>query len=159
MDTPAALKLLTFALGDELCALDIRRVREIVQAGPMTAVPLMPAFVRGVVNLRGAVVPVIDLQARFGQAPCRIGKKSCIVIHETGSGGELAVIGLLVESVSEVVELADDSLEPPPAFGAATRQEFLQAVGRLRGRFVAVVDPGRAFDLGEMAALCDAACA
>jgi len=79
---------LTFALGDEVFATDIRTVREIIQHGAMTSVPLMPHFVRGVINLRGAVVPVIDLHARFGRAPARIGKKSCIVIFDARRDGD-----------------------------------------------------------------------
>lgn len=152
----SAVQVLTFALGDEVFALDIRNVREIVQVGAMTTVPLMPAFVRGVMNLRGAVVPVIDLHARFGHAPSTLGKKSCIVIYDAGGGaGERADIGLLVDAVSEVVELAPDAQEPPPAFGAALRRDFIQAMGKLRGRFVVVVEPEMAFDIGEMATLCE----
>ncbi|HEY1104014.1 MAG TPA: chemotaxis protein CheW, partial [Burkholderiaceae bacterium] len=95
---------LTFVLGEEVFAMDIRTVREIIQYGPMTPVPLMPGFVRGVINLRGAVVPVIDLQARFGRTPASLSKKTCIVIFDTVRNGERVELGLLVDAVSEVVD-------------------------------------------------------
>ncbi len=151
---PAA-QYLRFTLGDEAYALDIRRVREIVQLVPMTTVPLMPAFVRGVINLRGAVVPVIDLQARFGRAAARLGKKSCIVVFDASSDGERSELGLLVDAVSEVVDIPADAIEPPPSFGATVRREFIRAMGRLKGRFVVILDPDRAFDVEDMAALCE----
>ncbi len=154
-EAAAAARVLTFALGDETFALDIGNVREIVQVGPMTTVPLMPAFVRGVMNLRGAIVPVIDLHARFGRPRGALGKKSCIVIYDASHGGERAELGLLVDAVSEVVELAPDAQEPAPAFGATLRRDFIRAMGKLRGRFVVVVEPEKAFDLAEMAALCE----
>lgn len=150
-------RVLTFWLGDETFGLEVARVREIVQVGAMTAVPSMPAFVRGVANLRGAVLPVIDLAARFGRAPATLGKKSCIVVFDAGQGGEKADLGLLVDAVSEVVEIGDDALEPPPDFGAPLAREFIGAVTRLGGRFVVVVDPQRAFDIDAMAALCETA--
>ena len=155
-DTVAA-QFLTFALGDEVFAMDIRTVREIIQVGAMTTVPLMPAFVRGVINLRGAVVPVIDLHARFGRGSARLGKKSCIVIFDSSRDGERIELGLLVDAVSEVVEIGADAIEPPPQFGAAVRRDFISGIGKLGGRFVVLLDPDRAFDIDEMADLCEAA--
>ena len=98
----AGAQYLTFLLGKEVFAMDIRTVREIIQFGPMTTVPLMPDFVRGVINLRGAVVPVIDLHARFGNAAAQIGKKTCIVIFDTIRQDEHVELGLLVDAVSGV---------------------------------------------------------
>lgn len=97
----ATLQYLTFSLGDEVFAMDIRTVREIIQHAAMTVVPLMPNFVRGVINLRGAVVPVIDLQSRFGRAAAVLGKKTCIVIFDASTEGEKMELGLMVDSVSE----------------------------------------------------------
>ena len=96
--------------------MDIRTVREIIQYGPMTTVPLMPGFVRGVINLRGAVVPVIDLQARFGKPSAVVSKKTCIVIFDAVREGERVELGLLVDAVSEVIEIAASQIEPPPQF-------------------------------------------
>lgn len=151
-----ASQFLTFTLGEEVFALDIRTVREIIQYGPMTTVPLMPAFVRGVINLRGAVVPVIDLQARFGRAGAEVGKKTCIIIFDAERDGERTELGLLVDAVSEVVEIAADMIEPPPNFGASVRRDFIRGMGKHGGRFVILLEPDRAFDVEEMAAVCAA---
>jgi purine-binding chemotaxis protein CheW len=148
---------LTFALGDEVFATDIRIVREIIQYGPMTTVPLMPHFVRGVINLRGAVVPVIDLQARFGRPAAKVGKKSCIVIFDALRAGERIELGLLVDSVSAVIEIPASAIEPPPNFGAAVRRDFICGMGKVGSRFVIILEPDKAFDVDEMAALCEAA--
>lgn len=146
---------LTFLLGDGMFATDIRIVREIIQHGPMTAMPLMPHFVRGVINLRGAVVPVIDLHARFGHPPARLGKKSCIVMVEVQRDGERQELGLLVDAVSAVVEIAAAAIEPPPGFGAPVRRDFIRAMGRVGQRFVVILAPDKAFDIDEMAQLCE----
>ncbi len=151
-----AAQYLTFSLGEEAFALDIRSVREIIQHGPMTSVPLMPAFVRGVINLRGAVVPVIDLQARFGRPASTVGRKTCVVIFDAIRDGERIELGLMVDAVSEVVEIAADAIEPPPQFGGTVRRDFIQGIGRLAGRFVVILEPGKAFDVDEMAQLCEA---
>ena len=149
-------QFLTFALGDEVFAMDIRAVREIIQYGPMTTVPLMPAFVRGVINLPGAVVPVIDLSARFGRAAAKVGKKTCIVIFDGSRDGERVELGLLVDAVSEVVDIDATHIEPPPNFGAAVRRDFISGMGKRGERFVIILDANRAFDIGEMADLCEA---
>jgi purine-binding chemotaxis protein CheW len=155
-DRPAA-QYLTFGLGKEVFAMDIRTVREIIQYGPMTTVPLMPGFVRGVINLRGAVVPVIDLQARFGRPPAVVGKKTCIVIFDALRAGERVELGLLVDAVSEVIEIAPQQIEPPPNFGTAVRRDFIQGMGKVADRFVIILEPDRAFDVEEMAQLCESA--
>jgi len=148
---------LTFLLGDALFATDIQVVREIIQHGAMTSVPLMPRFVRGVINLRGAVVPVIDLQARFGRPPAQIGRKSCIVVCQVVRSGERVELGLLVDAVSAVVQIDGQAIEPPPAFGAVVRRDFIRGMCELRKRFVVILDPDRALDIDEMAQLCEAA--
>ncbi len=148
-------QFLTFALGSEVFAVDIRTVREIIQHGAMTPVPLMPAFVRGVINLRGAVVPVIDLHARFGRPAAVVGKKTCIVIFDALRHGERVELGLMVDAVSAVVDIAPGEVEPPPSFGAGVRREFISGMGRIGERFVIILDPDRAFDVDEMATLCE----
>jgi purine-binding chemotaxis protein CheW len=148
---------LTFLLGDELFAADIRIVREIIQHGPTTAMPLMPHFVHGVINLRGAVVPVIDLQARFGRPPARIGQKTCIVMVDAVREGERVELGLLVDAVSAVVEIPASAIEPAPTFGATVRRDFIRSLGRLGQRFVVILAPDKAFDIDEMAMLCESA--
>jgi len=158
VDAPA--QFLTFTLGEEVFAMDIRTVREIIQVGPMTTVPLMPGFVRGVINLRGAVVPVIDLQSRFGRPRATIGKKTCIVIFDAvpngGTSGERVELGLLVDAVSEVIDITPEQIEPPPNFGSAVRRDFIQGMGKVGTRFVIILEPDKAFDVTEMAQLCEA---
>ena len=153
----APSQYLTFTLAEEVFAMDIRTVREIIQHGPMTTVPLMPGFVRGVINLRGAVVPVIDLQARFGRPAARIGKKTCIVIFDSVRDGERVELGLLVDAVSEVIDIGADQIEPPPNFGASVRRDFIRGMGKVASRFVIILEPDKAFDVNEMAQLCEAA--
>jgi len=152
-----AAQYLTFTLGEEVFAMDIRTVREIIQYGPMTTVPLMPSFVRGVINLRGAVVPVIDLQARFGRPAAEVSKKTCIVIFDSVREGERVELGLMVDAVSEVIEIAPGQIEPPPNFGTAVRRDFILGMGKVNGRFVIVLEPDKAFDVSEMAQLCESA--
>ena len=146
MSLPAAAdggklsQFLTFWLGEEVFGMDIRSVREIIQCRPMTSLPLMPAFVRGVINLRGAVVPVVDLHARFGRPAAALGKKSCIVIFDAQRGDERVELGLLVDAVSEVIKIAADGIESPPDFGSAVRRDFIRGIGKVGSRFV--IPPG-----------------
>ena len=151
-----AAQYLSFNLGSELFAMDIRSVREIIQYGPVTTIPLMPDFVRGVINLRGAVVPVIDLQARFGRPPARIGPLSCIIIFDVLREGARVELGLLVDAVSAVIEIAPEQIEPPPHFGSALRRDFIQGMGKLGQRFVIILDSERALNLDEIGQLCEA---
>ena len=146
---------LTFLLGEEMMAVDIRIVREIIQHGPMTAMPLMPQFVRGVINLRGSVVPVIDLHARFGRVASQVGRKSCIVMVELQRDGERQELGLLVDAVSAVVELPAGAIEPAPTFGAPVRRDFIRAMGKLGQRFMVILAPETTFDIDDLARLCE----
>jgi purine-binding chemotaxis protein CheW len=150
-------QFLTFTLGEEVFAMDIRTVREIIQYGAMTTMPLMPDFVRGVINLRGAVVPVVDLQARFGRPTAQVGKKSCIVIFDSKRDEERIELGLLVDAVSEVIDIAPAEIEPPPSFGTAVRRDFVRGMGKAADRFVIILEPDKAFDVDEMADLCESA--
>jgi purine-binding chemotaxis protein CheW len=156
-DQGPALQYLTFSLGDEVFAMDIRCVREIIQHSNMTMVPLMPEFVRGVINLRGSVVPVIDLQSRFGRARSKVGKKTCIVIFDTVVGDEKVELGLLVDAVSEVIDIAQSHVEPAPQFGSTIRRDFIHGIGKVGGAFIVILAPERALDINEMAALAEQA--
>jgi purine-binding chemotaxis protein CheW len=154
----AHAQYLTFLLGEEIYAMDLRAAREIIQHGPMTALPMMPGFVRGVINLRGAALPVIDLQVRFGRAPARVSDKSCIVVFDAERGGRRA-LGLLVDAVRAVIEIAADQIEPPPDFGNALRREFLQGIGKVDDRFVIILDPDTVLDVSELDQVCAPAAA
>jgi purine-binding chemotaxis protein CheW len=150
---------LTFTLGEEVFAMDIRTVREIIQHGVMTVVPLMPKFVRGVINLRGAVVPVIDLQSRFGRATTVVGKKTCIIIFDASRSGEKTELGLMVDAVSEVIEILPSQIEPPPQFGSSIQREFIRGMGKVYGDFILILEPERALDIDDMAQLVEKAAA
>lgn len=152
-ETPPGLQYLTYLLGDETFAMEIRSVREIIQYVQMTTVPLMPDFVRGVLNLRGAVVPVIDLQSRFGRDVSIVGKKSCIIIFDASKEGEKLELGLMVDAVSEVVDIADASIETAPQFGTTIRRDFIKGMGKLNGKFIVILEPDRALDIDDMGAL------
>ena len=152
-DLGPALQYLTFSLGDEVFAMDIRAVREIIQYSTMTVVPLMPEFVRGVINLRGSVVPVIDLQSRFGRTVATVGKKTCVIIFDASRDGEKVELGLMVDSVSEVIEIPDAHIEPPPQFGATIRRDFIKGMGKVAGEFIVILEPDQALDIEDMAQL------
>lgn len=152
-DLGPAQQYLTFSLGEEVFAMDIRSVREIIQHGNMTTVPLMPEFVRGVINLRGSVVPVIDLQSRFGRARAQVGKKTCIIIFDATVEDEKLELGLLVDAVSEVIDIAQAHIEPAPQFGTTIRRDFIHGMGKVAGEFIVILAPERALNINEMAEL------
>jgi purine-binding chemotaxis protein CheW len=154
-DPATPLQYLTFVLDREVFAMDIRCVREIIQHGAMTAVPLMPNFVRGVINLRGAVVPVIDLQARFGRGQARVGNKTCIIVIDASGDGEKMELGLMVDAVSEVIDIASTDIEPPPQFGTSIQRDFILGLGKVDGEFVVILDPARALNVDDMALIAE----
>ena len=135
-------QFLTFMLGEEQFAVGILHIKEIIEYGSLATVPMMPVCVRGVINLRGAVVPVMDLSARFGRKPSTISKRSCIVIVEVdGAEGECKqVMGMLVDAVNAVVEIAAGDIEPAPAFGTRIRPDFIAGIGKTNGKFVILLD-------------------
>ena len=144
---------LTFMLGGEMFAIGIVVIKEIIEYGQVTPVPRMPDFIRGVINLRGAVVPVIDLSARFGRGPGVIGRRTCIVIIETGLGADIQTLGVMVDSVSEVLEIPSAEIEPPPSFGTHIRTDFIAGMGKVRGKFVIILDVNHVLSTEEMADL------
>ncbi len=148
---------LTFLLSGETYAVDGRAVQEIIQYSSMTAVPLMPDFVRGVINLRGAVVPVIDLQARLGGQITEFGNKTCIVIFDVSHDGEHTELGLMVDAVSEVIAITGSEIEPPPQFGGGLRRDFIRGMAKVGGRFVIILETDKALDIEEMADLVERA--
>jgi len=143
-------QFLTFALGNEMFAIGILNIKEILEYGLLTSVPMMPDFIRGVINLRGSVVPVVDLRARFGGKQSEITKRTCIVIIEVTSEGERQDIGVVVDSVSEVLEIPDSEIEPPPAFGAKIRADFIANMGKVNGEFVIILDVDKVLSVDEL---------
>ena len=113
----------------------------------------MPPFIRGIINLRDSVVPVIDLSVRFGRPPTEVARRTCVVILEVVQQEESAVLGVMVDNVSEVLELGEHDIEPAPAFGSNLRSEFISGVGKVGGKFVIVLNVHRILSTEEMAAL------
>lgn len=144
---------LTFSLGGEMFAIGILNIKEIIEYGGLTTVPMMPDFIRGVINLRGAVVPVVDLSARFGRASSAITRRSCNVIIEVEAEGERQDIGIVVDSVSEVLEIPASEIEPAPAFGAKVRADFISGMGKVNGKFVIILDLNKVLSVNELAML------
>lgn len=141
----ASDRFLMCSLGGETYALDIRRVSEIIEFRSLTEVPMMPAFVRGVLNLRGRVLPVVDLQARFGRGATGVGRRTTVVVVEPAPADATegaAAFGVMVDAVTEVAQLDADDIEPAPSFGTGLRPEFLQGMARHHDAFVVVLDLG-----------------
>ena len=151
---------LTFVLAGEPFAIGILAIKEIIEYRGLATVPMMPACVRGVINLRGAVVPVIDLQARFGRASSEVSKRTCIVIvevaNEAEAQGRRQVVGVVVDAVNEVLDIAPADIEPPPSFGARIRSDFIAGVGKVRGKFVILLDVDRVLTLDDLGAMASA---
>lgn len=144
---------LTFQLGGETFAVGILAIKEILEYVPLTLVPLMPPFIRGVMNLRGAVVPVIDLSLRFGRARTEVGRRTCIVIIEVMFDERQQYIGVLVDAVHEVLAIAESDIEPPPQFGSKIRVDFIAGMARIDARFVVLLYVDKVLSVDEMSML------
>ncbi len=134
------VQYLSFMLGGEVFAIGILCIKEIIEFPHLTEVPMMPDSVRGVINLRGAVVPVMDVQARFGRKPSGMTKRTCIVIVELQADADKQVVGIAVDAVNEVIDIADADIEPPPPFGVRIRADFMRGVVKTKGQFVVLLD-------------------
>ena len=155
-------RYLTFTLAGEVYALDILKVTEIIEFRSVTTVPMMPPFIRGVINLRGRVLPVVDLIARFGQGATAIARRtSIVVVHTAGRGAEESTgaqavgngVGIMVDAVNKVVHLGDEDVQPPPAFGAGIRSDFICGMAKYEGEFVIVLDIDKILPLDEISAM------
>jgi purine-binding chemotaxis protein CheW len=144
---------LTFVLGAETFAIGIMAIKEIIEYASLTEVPMMPAYVRGVINLRGAVVPVLDLPLRFGKGASAVTKRTCIVIIEVVLGSERHTLGLVVDAVNAVLDIPSSDIEPPPAFGASIRTEFIRGMVKVNSKFVILLDVDHALAADELQSL------
>jgi purine-binding chemotaxis protein CheW len=149
----ATRQYLTFSLDGEIYAVETLCVKEIIEYGHLTVVPMAPPSVRGVINLRGAVVPVIDLLARFGKGVTTVARRSCIVILEIEENAERVVLGAIVDAVNEVLEITAGKIEPPPTFGARIRVDFIQGMGRVGHGFVILLDVEKLLSIDDLAML------
>lgn len=152
VETIEQTQFLTFLLAEESYAVTILRVREIIEHDTVTRVPNTPPSIRGVINLRGAVVPVVDLAVRFGLRDSRVTKRTCVIIVEVEVGGDRLVMGLMADAVSQVIDLLPADIEPPPAFGTRVRVDFLKGLGKIGKKFVLILDIDRVLSSEEVRA-------
>jgi purine-binding chemotaxis protein CheW len=141
---------LGFNIAGEEYAIGILRVREILEYDTLTKVPTTPPSIRGVINLRGSVVPVVDLAVKFGLPESVISKRTCIVVVEVNLDGERAVMGVLADAVSQVIDLPASEVEPPPPFGTRVRVDCLIGMGRAGRKFVLLLDIDKLLSLDEL---------
>jgi len=141
---------LTYTLADEVFALDIGKVREVLDFTTVTKVPNMPDYMRGVINLRGSVVPVVDLRRKFGMSATEKTVNTCVIIAEVSVDGDTTVMGALADAVQEVVDLEPHQIEPAPKIGTKLRTEFIRGMGKHNNRFIIILDIDKVFSVDEV---------
>jgi len=146
---------LTFKLGEEMFALNITKVREVLDFTTVTRVPRTPDFMRGVINLRGSVVPVVDLRRKFNMAISENTVNTCIIISEVTVDGDTTVLGCLVDSVQEVIDLGQENIATAPRIGTKLRTEFIKGMGKQNDRFVMILDIDQVFSADDLAVVLD----
>jgi purine-binding chemotaxis protein CheW len=142
---------LTFKLRDEVFALDIGKVREVLDFTTVTKVPQTPDFMRGVINLRGNVVPVVDMRLKFGLSITEKTVNTCVIITEIDVDGETTVVGAMADSVQEVLDLEPDQIEPPPRIGAKLNTDFIMGMGKHNDQFIMILNIDKVFSAIELA--------
>lgn len=150
-DITETTQYLTFTLAEDIFAIDVTMAREILDVCDVTRVPQTPDYMLGVINLRGSVVPVIDMRLKFGMDHVERTRDSCIVVVEVDVDGESVVVGALADSVREVLDLEPSQIEPPPRIGTRLNTEFIKGMGNLDDRFVIILDINRVFSAEELA--------
>lgn len=142
---------LTFKLEDEVFALEISKVREVLDFTVVTKVPQTPEFMLGVINLRGSVVPVVDMRLKFAMTKTQTTVNTCVIIVEIELDGETTVLGALADSVQEVIELDPDQIEPPPRIGTRLKTKFIKGMGKRDSEFIIILDIDKVFSAEELA--------
>lgn len=144
---------LTFTLNKDIYALDISSVREVLELTPITRIPRTPKFMRGVINLRGHAVPVVDMRLKFGMSRTEDTINTCIIIVEVVFDGEGTVMGALADSVREVIELTESMIEEPPRMGTTIKTDFIRGMGKQDDDFVIILDINKILSVEELAML------
>lgn len=155
-DAMETTQYLTFMLADEVFAVDVGRVREILEISNITKVPQTPDFMRGVINLRGSVVPVIDMRLKFGMTETERTVNTCIIVVEVVMDGETIVLGTLADSVQEVIEMENGQIEAAPHIGTHLNTDFIKGMGKHDNRFVMILDIDRIFSAAELTSISSA---
>lgn len=146
-------QFLTFTLGKEIFALDIVKVREVLELTTVSEIPKTPEYMKGVINLRGHAVPVVDMRLKLGMSQIEHTVDTCIIILEVAFGGEAIVMGALVDSVREVFEMSENDIEPAPKMGAAIEASYIKGMGRQEEKFIIIVDVDRIFSEEDLMAV------
>ncbi|HRI46003.1 MAG TPA: chemotaxis protein CheW [Ignavibacteriaceae bacterium] len=142
---------LTFTLDDELFSVDVAKVREVLDYTNITKIPRTPEYMRGVFNLRGSVVPVIDLRLKFGMSKTENQRNTCIIVLEISLEDDTLILGALADSVQEVFEIEPEQIEPAPRFGTKFKAEFLKGMGKRDEKFIMILDIDKVFSSDELA--------
>ncbi len=148
--TNLAGKYLTFQLGAEIYGLEILKVQEIIGMMTVTSVPRTPDFVRGVINLRGKVIPVVDLRKKFAMEVKEDTERTCIIVVQIAGAEQMVIMGIIVDEVSEVLDIKPEQLEPAPSFGGSVSTDFILAMGKVGQKVVMLLDVDRVLSGGEM---------
>lgn len=149
-ETAEAGLYLTFSLSEETYALEILKVHEIIGMMAVTSVPRTPEFVRGVINLRGKVIPVVDLRLKFGMEGQEDTERTCIIVVQVSAGGQTVTMGVLVDQVAEVVDIKAEQIEPAPTFGTTVEAEFIMAMAKIEEDVVMLLDVDTMLSGGEL---------
>lgn len=158
-DNPSILKALerktylTFRLGDEIFAVDVQHVHEVLDFRDSTRLPGAPDYMRGIINLRGSVVPLVDMRLKFGMSETEKMVSTCVIVMDVGTGGNRTVIGALADAVKDVFEFEPGQIEPPPRFGEQNGMDFIQAIGKRNDQFVIILNFNKAFSTEEVVML------
>ncbi|HEB13174.1 MAG TPA: purine-binding chemotaxis protein CheW [Actinobacteria bacterium] len=144
-ETTKASQYLAFSLDDELFAVNVDKIREILDYTTVTRVPQTPDFMRGVINLRGGVVPVVDMRRKFDISECQDTVDTCIVVLEVSLDGKITLIGALVDSVQEVFDLEANQIEPPPKIGTNLNTDHILGMGKREEDFIIILDVDKVF--------------
>jgi len=152
-ETDDTTQYLTFLAGEERFAIGILDVEELIEISSMTRVPMTPDFIRGVINLRGSVVPVVDLASRLGRDISDLTKRSCIVLVKISLESESQTIGMLVDEVNEILEISQEHIQPPPNFGTDIRTDFIKAMGRVDEEFIILLDINHVLSIEELSVI------
>ncbi len=150
-NTNDSQQYVTFSLGDELFGVEVKRAREILSLTPVTKVPQTPDYLLGVINLRGHVVPVIDMRLKLGIAASEESEDTCIIVVEVIIGEEAIIVGALADAVKEVLEIHASQIEPPPKLGTRLKTEFITGMGKVNEQFMILLDVDRIFNSEDIA--------
>jgi len=151
MSVNSSLQYVTFSLGRELFGVEVTRTREILSLTPVTKVPQTPEYLLGVINLRGQVVPVVDMRLKLGLPAGRETEDTCIIVVEVQVDGEIIIVGALADAVREVLEISADQIEPPPRLGTRLKTEFMSGMGKIDDQFMILLNIDRIFNSEDIA--------